>query len=224
MATLPLPRHLLFLSFLVLGGISGFFAGSLGKASASIGSQRKSAQENSLIVYVDDLSSEQYTIKGIWLAASQEGSAGVSWMPVYPSPLSAKSDFSNPHSPLILETVHIEDLKYLAPLRHQSIWWNNIILVDNAAISVLQTLSGKSPTIFAKPWDEPQRALQEQVEFIQMMCGNSNAWGNQIALDQLLALIPAHFNTSLNPFEVITRWDTWSQTGFALNCAHPWAD
>jgi len=224
MATIPLPRHLLFLAFLALGIISGFFAGSLGKASASIGSQRKSVQENSLIVYVDDLSADHYRIKGIWLAASQEGSSGVSWMPIYPSRLSVNSDYSTPHSPLILESVDIEDLKYLAPLRHQSVWWNNVILVDSAAIGVLETLSGKSPESFPEPWEEPQGALQEQVEFIQMLCGNALAWGNQTTLDELLALIPAHFNLSFSPFELITRWDGWARTGFALSCGHPWAD
>jgi hypothetical protein len=224
MASLPLPRHLLFLSFLVLGVISGFFTGSLVSASANIGSHSKSAQQNSLIVYVDNLASDHFTIKGIWLAASTAGSAEISWMPIYPTPLTEKSAYSQPHSPLILESVEIENLKYLAPLRQHGVWWNDIFLVDDAAIGILQTLSGRPAHSMANPSEEPQRALHEQVEFVQALCGQAVNWGNQQALDQILSLIPAHLNSSIGPFELITRWDIWSLEGFALSCTHPWAD
>jgi hypothetical protein len=43
-------------------------------------------------------------------------------------------------------------------------------------------------------------------------------------LDQFLALIPNHIHSSVSPFELITRWDSWSQDGFPLGCSHPWAD
>ncbi|MEX1071525.1 MAG: hypothetical protein WEC37_02770 [Anaerolineales bacterium] len=218
-------RSRLFLGFLAIGLLSGFFLGNLSQASAAARAESKNLQQNTLIVFVDDLSGEHHTVRGIWLAARVEGSPELSWMPIYPTPLGVgETEYSQAHTALILESFEFEDLTFLTPLHDQRVWWDEIFIIDAAALANLQTLAGIEHTNVAETWLEPQRALHKQVQLLQGMCAASPTAANQIALDQILALIPSHIQITQSTFELITRWDAWSQTGFALSCTHPWAN
>ncbi|MEX2162358.1 MAG: hypothetical protein WD751_10660 [Anaerolineales bacterium] len=218
------PR-LLFLSFLGLGLVTGLFLGSLGQAIAAPAGE--SGQHNYLFVLVDDLGAEHPTLEGIWLAARTEDSATWNWMPVYPVPLDeTESVYAKPHAAFYLPSGNFDDVNALPPLRTQGAWWDEVFWIDEAALGVLQGLSGSSASLTSDTWIEPQRALYEQVQILNNVCNSAAAIAaaGPGALDQLLALVPAHLDPSISPFELITRWDDWTQSGFALNCAHPWAN
>lgn len=224
MAAPALPHRWLFSGFLLIGLLSGFFIGNLSQASAAT-AEAHSVQQNSLIVLVDDLNGKYHNIQGIWLAARVEGSAEISWMPIYPALLDeAETLYSQPHSPLVLETLELDSFAYLAPLREQSAWWDEIFVLDETAIGMIHGLSGSAPLALADTWVEPQRALHEQVQIINSLCANPASLAAAGALDQFLALMPSHVQSSGSPFELITRWDGWAQAGFALSCTHPWAN
>jgi hypothetical protein len=79
------------------------------------------------------------------------------------------------------------------------------------------------PTLMAEAWQEPQKALYEQVQLINQMCGAAPTTASQSSLDGVLALMPDHIQPSSSPFELISRWDAWMADGGQLSCSHPWA-
>jgi hypothetical protein len=217
------PR-LLFLSFLGLGLVTGLFVGTLGQAlAAPVGVE---GQHNTLFVLVDDFNTEHPILEGIWLAALPTGSSEWNWMPIYPTPLDdTNSPYAIPHSAFYLPSNGFGDANVLPPLHAQRVWWDDVIWLDDAALGLLVTLSGHESKLIGQTWQEPQRALLEQVRSLKKICnGGSAAAGSAGLLDQILALMPNHIRTSINPFDLITRWDSWSSDGFALGCTHPWAD
>lgn len=215
----------LFIGFLAIGLLSGFFLGNLTQAAAAERAENKSLQQNTLIVFVDDLSAEHHTVRGIWLVARVDGSAELSWMPIYPTPLEPNADeYSGAHTALILENFEFEDLSFLSPIHSERVWWDQVYIIDSTAVLTLQNLAGLNAMSNVETWLEPQRALHEQVQLLQGLCAEFPSAANQTALDQILALAPAHIQSTQSPFELITRWDDWSQSGFALSCTHPWAN
>ena len=219
-----LSRPLLFVSFLALGAVSGFFLGSFGKAMAAPIRKNEMAQHNLLVVLVDDLGTQPSVLKGIWLAAQSAGSAQINWMPIYPVPLlEGTSEYAHPHSQIFLASKDLQDLTFLPPIRNQGLWWDEAFLLDEAGLSAMATLAGNQPIALADTWLEPQRTLQEQVQLIQNLC-QSATWSSSGALDQSLALLPDHMRSSLSSFEMIAHWDSWASAGFALSCTHPWAN
>jgi hypothetical protein len=222
MAAPALPRRLLFLGFMLLGAASGFFVGSLSHAMAAPNAKGNATQHNTLFVLVNNLQAEQPALEGIWLAARVGEEAQINWMPIYPLPLNDASPYSQAHSPINLVSNKIEDLGSLAPIRSAGIWFDEVFMLDEAALSAIGNLSGAAGSSPADAWAEPQGALQQQVELINNLCAFS--WSDPKSLDQTLALIPSHLRSSLSPFDLIARWDSWSQAGFGLSCTHPWAN
>lgn len=220
---MTLAPRLLFLSFLGLGLVTGLFVGSLSQAIAA--GPDAAEQQNLLVVIVDDLATEYPTLQGIWLSARSADSVEVSWMPIYPAPLeNGDSEYAKPHAAFYLPSGEFAEVANLPPLRTQGAWWDEVFLIDEAALAVLQAASGHEAAGFSDTWAEPQRALFEQVQALTTLCSNAAALASQGGLDQMLALMPSHFRTSINPFELITRWDDWSLSGFQLGCTHPWAN
>jgi hypothetical protein len=215
----------LFLGFLGIGLLSGFFLGNLTEAAAAERAESKSLQQNTLIVFVDDLTADHQTVRGIWLAAQVAESSELSWMPIYPPPLGANADeFSEAHQALVLENFEFEDLSFLSPIHSQRVWWDEVFVIDATALLTLQNLVGLSGATMVETWLEPQRALHEQVELLQGLCAVSPVLADQATLDQVLALMPSHIQSTQSPFELITRWDIWSDSGVGLSCTHPWAN
>lgn len=217
------PR-LLFLSFLGIGLVTGLFLGTLSQALAAPAGDPN--QHNTLFILVDDLNAEHPILEGIWLAARQVGSHEWNWMPIYPIPLDeTDSEYAKPHSAFYLPGSETPDVNKLPPLRAQRVWWDETFWLDEAALGLLQTVNGSDPVTIADTWLEPQAALLEQVQILNKLCKGGQASASSAgALDQVLDLMPNHFRLSISPFELITRWDAWSQDGFSLSCSHPWAD
>lgn len=222
MATPAIPRRILFLGFLLLGAASGFFLGSLSHALAAPSSKGDLAQHNTLIVLVDNLEAESPNLEGVWLAARVADNTQINWMPIYPQPLDEGSMYSLPHAAMSVTVGGLGDLALLNPIREQGIWFDEVIIFDEAALSAISSLAGAPISSPADAWMEPQGALQQQVELIQNLC--AFPWSGSNALDQVLALMPDHLQSSLSPFDLIARWDSWSQSGFGLSCSHPWAN
>jgi hypothetical protein len=217
------PR-LLFLSFLGLGLVTGLFVGSLSQAIAA-GPNQDAKQHNVLVVIVDDLTAEHPTLQGIWLSARRADSSELSWMPIYPAPLEdGDNEYATPHAAFYLPSGEFTEVANLPPLRAEGAWWDEVYLLDEVALTMLQSASGLEAIAFTDTWAEPQRALFEQVQVLTAMCDHAAALAGQGGLDQALALMPSHLRTSINPFELITRWDDWSLSGFELTCTHPWAN
>jgi hypothetical protein len=217
------PR-LLFLSFLGLGLVSGLFIGTLGQALASPGGDPN--QQNILFVLVDDLTSEQPILEGIWLAARQVGGQQWNWMPIYPTPLDeTQSEYAKPHGAFYLPPNQTTEPSSLPPLRAQRVWWDEVFWLDEAALGLIQTINGSEAVSMSDTWLEPQAALLDQVSILNKLCeGGQAATGVPGTLDQVLSLVPDHFRLSISPFELIAGWDDWAQTDFAFGCTHPWAD
>lgn len=208
------PR-LLFLSFLCFGLVTGLFLGILGQAIAAPAD--RDDQRNVLFVLVDDLAAEHPTLEGIWLAASSKGDGIWNWMPIYPEPLNEEaSEFAKPHAAFYLPNPNFEDASALPPLRDQSAWWDEVFWLDMNTVSALLDRT----ETFADAWQEPQKALFQQVQLINQICEGSTTTAT---LDELISLMPAHLRSATSAFELISRWDAWVAGGSQLSCAHPWA-
>ena len=218
---MTLSKRTLFFCFLGLGLVTGLFVGNLSEAIAA--PFAKNIQQNTLIVLVDNLGAQNPTLEGLWLAARSEGNETFNWQPIYPVPLTeVDEEFAKPHSAFYLPDANFDDPGALPPLRSTGIWWNEVFWVDEAALGKLQAITGQTSSPFTDAWVEPQAALYEQVQLLNAICHTTFS-GSQ-GLDQILALMPNHIRSSVSPFELITRWDSWSQAGFPLSCIHPWAD
>lgn len=219
-------RRQLFIGFLLLGAVCGFFIGGMGKALAAgpalPGKSAESVQHNTLIVLVDSLEAAQPALKGAWLAARNSGSMDLNWMPIYPQPLEAAVPYSEPHAQILLASADISGLATAAPISAAGVWYDEIFLLDEAAVSAISTLAGSPLAGLAESWDQPQAAMQEQVQLIQAVCAAS--WASPAGLNAMLALMPGHVQSSLSPFDLITGWDAWAAAGSPLACSHPWAN
>ena len=222
MARPTISRRLLFFGFVLLGAASGFFIGSLSHALAAPNSKGDGVQHNTLIVLVDDLNAAQPSLEGVWLAAEVGGSDEISWMPIYPKPLNENSNYSQTHSAITLDSVDPANVGYMAPVREAGIWFDETFVIDGSGLAMISGLSGAQLTRLPNAWDEPQGALQQQISLLNSLC--SFNWSDGRALDQLLALIPSHLQTTLSLFDLIARWDQWSQVGFGMSCTHQWAE
>ncbi len=219
-------RHLLFICFVLFGAVSGFFIGSLSHALAAAPVSKGDVditQHNSLIVLVDSLDSAQPVLKGVWLAARSEDSTQINWMPIYPLPLDDSGNvYAQAHKAISLSSNGLEGLAGLTPIRDASIWYDEVFMLDEAVLNAISAFSATPLSGLSATWVEPQGALQEQVQAIQSLCAFN--WSAPAALDQILALMPTHFRSSLNPVDLIARWDNWAQSGYELACTHPWAN
>jgi hypothetical protein len=218
-------RRLLFFGFVLLGMASGFFLGSLGSALAAgpqapASKQVAAAQQNSLIVIVDDLATPRPALLGAWLAVRNEGH--VSWMPLFPQPLESGSGYAQPSEPIRLASSDLSALRALAPVGEASAWFDEAFLLDQTAAAAFSVLAGGQQGGLAATWEQPQAALQQQVQLIQALCAQS--WAAVSNLDAALALMPDHLRASATAFDLITRWDAWASQGFGLSCEHPWAE
>jgi hypothetical protein len=178
------------------------------------------AQQNSLIVIVDDLAAPQPALLGAWLAVRSEGH--VSWMPLYPQPLESGSGYAQPSEPIRLASSDLSALRALAPVGEASAWFDEAFLLDQTAAAAFSVLAGGQQGGLAATWEQPQAALQQQVQLIQALCAQS--WAAVSNLDAALALMPDHLRASATAFDLITRWDAWASQGFGLSCEHPWAE
>jgi hypothetical protein len=227
MGGLIISRRLLFLGFVLLGMASGFFLGSLGSALAAgpqleapASKQVAAAQQNSLIIIVDDLTTPQPALLGAWLAVRSDGN--VSWMPLYPQPLESGSGYAQPSKPIRLASGDLSALRTLAPVSEAGVWFGEAFLLDQAGAATLSVLANGPQGGLGATWEQPQAGLQEQVQLIQALC--AQGWGEVSELDAALALMPDHLRSSATAFELITRWDGWASAGFGVSCSHPWAE
>lgn len=221
------PRRLLFLGFVLLGMASGFFIGSLGSALAAgtgAGAPASkgvaSSQQNSLVVLVDDLAAPQPALLGAWLAV--RSGQQVSWMPLYPQPIGSEAGYAQAGEAIRLASNELGALGGLGPVSQAGISFDEAYLLDPRAAAALTAAAGLPTDGLAATWEQPQAALQQQVQLIQALCGHS--WGAVSELDALLGLMPDHLRASLTPFDLITGWDSWSAEGYGLSCEHPWAE
>lgn len=217
-------RRLLFLGFVLLGMASGFFVGSLRSAFAAevrqpADKQATALQQNSLVVLVDDLANPQPVLLGAWLAVRNGSQA--TWMPLYPQPISSGSGYAQPGEPIRLASAELSSLSALAPVTAAGVHFDEVYMLDQVAAASISSLTA-APFEPVATWQQPQAALQAQVQLIQALC--AQAWGAPAQLDAALSLMPDHLHSSVTAFELITRWDAWATDGYALSCQHPWAE
>jgi hypothetical protein len=96
-------------------------------------------QKNLLLVAVDDLSGNEPSLQGVWMLIIAPSGRKVTFMPVYPSGAELAGDlvrtFSQPAN-------NIPSEAFLSTLEAQGHWWDNYLVVDQAALAALVDLSG----------------------------------------------------------------------------------
>jgi hypothetical protein len=215
----------IFGAFLLLGVLSGAFFGGL-SASAAPSPKAPNGQRNFLVAVVDDAAGESTALQALWLAAAVPEEGAISWMPLYPEPLDQpEARYAEVHEALMVNPEDEGAWNGLGLLRQQGVWWDEVILLDNAALTVVAQLLGAGVETGIQSAVEPQNALHAQVRFIRQFCMNAPALGAEVALDQVLALTTGtpHVRSTMSQFEMIALWDQFGANGFALSCEHPWA-
>jgi hypothetical protein len=96
-------------------------------------------QKNLLLVVVDDLSGNEPSLQGVWMLIKAPSGRKVTFMPVYPTGSEQSVDlerlFNNPAD-------EIPSGAFLGALEAQGHWWDNYLVVDQAALAALVDLSG----------------------------------------------------------------------------------
>lgn len=220
----------LFSGFLLLGLSSGLFLGSLRVSVASASGPGQNHQINYLFAVVSDEEGGVATLQALWLAATQPASGRVSWVPIYPQPLSDGEGGRSPRYSQAHQAIRlsggVDGLIGLPLLRDLGVRWDEAFILDQAAADQAGGLLGAETRASDSVQSavEPQLALQQQVRFIQAFCGANAHLSAPGTLDTVLALYPDHFRSSLNLFEIIALWDQLAGRDFSLSCDHPWAE
>ncbi len=219
----------LFRSFLLLGLLTGIFLGSLSASASPWPSPTPSnGQKNFLLAVVEDAQENNSPLLALWFAATTLDNGEIYWMPIYPQPLNvSNATFADAHDPVRVIPQDLDFWQSLGLLREQSMWWDEIIVLDRFALaSLTQLLQIENFDQAVSTWIEPQAALHQNVTLIQYVCAQSAQFNNRTTLDQLLLLTaePAHLRTTLSSFELISLWDKLAARQFELSCKHPWAD
>lgn len=201
----------------VLGLIGGLFVGRLSRVLAA---PEHPAQGQVLIALVDDLHSAEPRLLGLW--AVTKANTTLQLRPIYPAPLTDKQNlYAQPHAPIRLSPQQLQDPQRLITLSG-SAGWETVYWLDLTTFATLNALAGHSPALYSQTWEQPQRALRDQVEALNNLCAAAGAAVTPENLDVLLGLMPKHLRSTLSPFELITAWDDWVQQSAEVHCSHSW--
>ncbi len=211
------PRQAILGGLALLGLIGGLFVGRLSRAMAA---PEHPAQGQLLFALVDDLHSPEPNLLGLW--AVSKASDALELRPLYPAPLTEnQSVYSQPHAAIRLNAQQLQDPQRLITLSG-SAHWDSVYWLDLSAFATINAALGNAPELYSQTWQQPQRALRDQVEAINSLCTATSVATPQ-NLDTLLGLMPKHLRSSLSPFELITAWDHWIEQGANFHCSHAWA-
>ena len=212
------------LGFLLLGLASG---SAFAKLSNSFSAESNAivkapAQERVLIGLVAESQAEVTDLMGLWLMV--RSGSDLHWMPIYPQPLTEEADrYALAHKALQIGPGAETLWEGLAPVREAGANWDVSVLLDIEGLEALSRAAGiGTAQELAASWEEPQKALAQQVETIQSWCQGRPSGAS---LDTALGLIEqgAMAVSGWGRFELIGAWDQLFGGAQGPTCQHPWA-
>ncbi|MCW5878426.1 MAG: hypothetical protein KIS80_06125 [Anaerolineales bacterium] len=211
------PRQTVLGGLAVLGLIGGLFVGRLSRVLAA---PEHPAESQVLIALVDDLRSAEPRLLGLW--AVTKADTTLQLRPIYPAPLTDRQNlYAQPHAAIRLSPQQLQGPQRLITLSGSD-HWETVHWLDLTAFATLNTLAGHAPALYSQTWEQPQRALRDQVAVLNHLCAAASVAITPESLDVLLGLMPKHLRSTLSPFELITTWDDWAQQNAGVHCSHSW--
>ena len=140
-------------------------------------------QRNILIILVDNLSTGEARLEGLWLVGKLPSTPQLVFLPIYPATQDVDTDEWSAIFSLDGEGRPSES--FVENLRARNIRWDNYVAIDHTALAELIELSGRidwdgkqlsGPDVVAKMplvQLEPQAALQAQAFVAQELCRNT---------------------------------------------------
>ena len=142
-------------------------------------------QRTILIILVDNLSTGEACLEGLWLVGKLPSTPQLVFFPIYPAtPDDDADEWSGIFS---LDGEGRPSGSFVENLRTRNIHWDNYVAIDHTALAELIELSGRfdwdgkqlsGPDVVAKMplvQREPQAALQAQAFVAQELCRNTGA-------------------------------------------------
>lgn len=205
-----------------------------------------SEQRNILLIGVDHLGSPSPTLESIWLILYIQDMPQITWMPIYPEVTASGQGVHIQADTSLEDKFQLQTKMVLAQgfqqaLRENNIRWDNLIILDQAAVAgVIDTLGGlerlssqqqaedgvvdglNSIAILRPTSESSQTALLSQVNLIQQLCRTSpQSHINITRLRQLLKTLGSHLMTDLEPEQIIADMNSMLLYGGGFTCEFP---
>lgn len=164
-------------------------------------------QSNLLIVLVDDLSSSQPELIGLWLAGRVSSAPQIIFLPIFPSQSSSKSE--NAIHSSFLDTSGNLDENFVNTLHTREIWWDHYLAADmNSLIDLVSLMNGISwngenytgpeiVTLISEILDQPRVALELQAQIAGELCNNLPDWAVKADSEILEGLFESRFRSDM---------------------------
>lgn len=230
----------LFLVFLALGFLATFLPGRISLAAelppdtANALSEKSEPQRNILVIGVDRLDMPTARLESAWLVMHYPKTFEFTLIPLYPSlQADPSAPLAQPNQPININTSDLNALKSLEIVTAQDIWVSDVLVLDKVGLlEILNLLGGinvgniylrpdQAIDTLSPPWLDPRRALLTQRLLLASICQHSTAFAGPARLERILALMPDHLATTLQPFELSTYWTWQANHGFNLTCEFP---
>jgi hypothetical protein len=188
-----------------------------------------SLQQNILVIGVTNLVTEQPELRSVWMVLYLTDSTHLTLMPIYPSITQGNAALA------LKELFHLDatgtpDQQFLKALQEQNLWWNNIVIIDEAALTTLinfvqsatrTPLSEDLALILSGTPQDNQTSLGQQTQLLRDLCDAAGDLEYLPDASNLYQLIPIHLTSDLMVEKFISDWQLHLALGSHLTCEFP---
>jgi hypothetical protein len=208
-------------------------AGESAHSPTAVASQSQN-QQNILVIGADRIDVPDARLESLWLVIIPQEPAAITLMPLYPAPaFTGSAAYHNPHTPFWFNPQDSSSIAQLPPLANQGVWWDETVIVSEMGLVEIVNLLGgvdlgegsidglKALTGTPAPWEAPQEALARQAALARGLCSQRMSDGSLEIIKRLITLPPAHMQTSLNKFDLITTGTHITSLAEEFDCEFP---
>ena len=185
-----------------------------------------------LVVGVDSLMSQSPSLEGAWvvtLAQTNGHSNGTLYFDIstlYPvtknSVLSTRhGQYAIPHRNIVIDPDNLMALTELEPISFFQGKWTDIIVLDEVVINMLVSLQNPNisrpiptphPSLFIKPWEDPEGAFQQQRAILTTLCDHPEPLSESSLVLEIIEMNGQHLTSSLNKDGLLQLWQLINYT------------
>ena len=141
-------------------------------------------------------------------------------------------DYSQPHSPVVVNPNDFNSISTLALLNQPKVTWDHIIIIDEFLMNSTILLSDvnidddddnfeqPSNNLFKKPWDSPLDAYTQQAAILKNSCNTPEAYTEFTVAEKLKLLAVNHISSPLSIDDIFRLWQINVNIGdeYTISC------
>lgn len=185
-----------------------------------------------LVVGVDSLMNPAPSLEGAWQITLEQsngqsnGSYNFDISTLYPvtkaTILSTRhGKFAEAHPNIIVDPDNITALTELEPISYYQGEWTDIIVVDEIVINMLVSLQNPNtpkpiptphPSLFIKPWKDPEGAFQQQRAILTTLCDHPDPLSEPAVVLEILQMYGQHLTSTMSSDGLLDLWQVMNYT------------